>query len=149
MAELKVTRVSDRLTVSPQPAGDDFPSLAARGVKLVINNRPDGEDPGQPTASEGVRLAAMYGMAYRHIPVRLPDLGLAEIDAFSEALGGADGPVHAHCRSGVRSATLWALSEVMAGRLAAPDVGSAIEAIGFDPKPAVAWLAAHADALPK
>lgn len=143
MAELKVTRVSDRLTVSPQPGPDDFPSFAARGVKLVISNRPDGEEPGQLTATEAERLAAENGMAYRHIPVRLPDLSVADIDAFSEALRGATGPVHAHCRSGVRAATLWALSEVVAGRLAGLDVRSAIEAIGFDPNPAVAWLAAH------
>ncbi len=149
MAVLKVTRVSDRLTVSPQPGRDDFPSLAARGVKFVINNRPDGEEPGQLTAAEGAALAAESGMAYRPIPVRLPDIGVADIDAFSKALGGAIGPVHAHCRSGVRSVTLWALSEVRAGRLAAEDVRSAIEAIGFDPKPAVAWLAAHPEGVPK
>ncbi len=149
MVMLKVTRVSDRLTVSPQPGPEDFPSFAARGVKLVINNRPDGEETGQLSAGEAAELAAKNGMAYRHIPVRWPDLDIAEINAFSEALRGTDGSVHAHCRSGVRSATLWALSEAMAGRLAAPDVGSAIEAIGFDPKPAVAWLAAHPEGVSK
>lgn len=149
MAALKVTRVSDRLTISPQPEAADFPSLAARGVKLVISNRPDGEESGQLSAKEAAKLAAKSGMAYQHIPVHLPDLGIADIDAFSKALEGAGGPVHAHCRSGIRSATLWALSEVVAGRLAASDVGSAIEAIGFDPKPAVAWLATHPKGMPK
>lgn len=149
MAVFKVTRVSDRLTVSPQPGPGDFASLAAFGAKLVINNRPDGEEPGQQTAGEGALLATENGMAYRHVPVRLPDLGVADIDAFAEALGGAGGAVHAHCRSGVRSVTLWALSEVMAGRLPAPEVRSAIEAIGFDPKPAVAWLAAHPEKTPR
>ena len=149
MAVLRVTRISDRLTISPQPEAADFPSLAARGVKLVINNRPDGEESGQLSAEEGAKLAAKSGIAYQHIPVRLPDLGIADIDAFSKALGGAEGPVHAHCRSGIRSATLWALSEIVAGRLAASDVGSAIEAIGVDPKPAVGWLAAHPEGVPK
>lgn len=146
---MKMTRVSDQLSVSPQPGREDFAPLAADGVKLVINNRPDGEDPGQLNASQGAELAAKNGMAYRHIPVRLPDLGLAEIDAFTKALEGTNGLIHAHCRSGVRSITLWALSEVMTGRLAAPEVGPAIEALGFDPKPAVAWLAAHPDAAPQ
>lgn len=146
---MKVTRVSDQLSVSPQPGTEDFAPLAARGVKLIINNRPDGEEPGQLSSSEGAALAATNGMAYRHIPVRLHDFGVAEIDAFSEAVEGADGLIHAHCRSGVRSITLWALSEVMAGRLAPPAVGSAIDALGFDPKPAIAWLAAHPDAVPQ
>ena len=149
MAVLKVTRVTDRLTVSPQPEPEDFPAFAARGVQLVINNRPDGEEPGQLSAEEGGELASKAGMGYRHIPVRLPELGIAEVEAFSEALGSTDGPVHAHCRSGVRSATLWALSEVMAGRLVASKVGTTIEAIGFDPKPALAWLAAHPERVPK
>ena len=149
MAVLKVTRVTDRLSVLSQPGPEDFPALAALGVKLIINNRPDGEEPGQLSAGKGAELAAKAGMAYRHVPVRLPELGMAEIEAFSEALAGADGPVHAHCRSGVRSATLWALSEVMAGRIAASNVGPAIKAIGFDPKTAVAWLAARPDGLPR
>ena len=149
MAVLKVITVSDRLTVSPQPGAEDFPAFAERGVHLIINNRPDGEEPGQLSAGEGAEQAAKAGMGYRHVPVHLPELGIAEIAAFSEALESTNGSVHAHCRSGVRSATLWALSEVMAGRLAVSDVGPAIEAIGFDPKTAVAWLAARPDGVPR
>lgn len=147
MAALKVVDVSDRLTVSPQPAPGDFPLLAARGVRRIINNRPDGEEPGQLSAADASRLAAANGMDYRHIPVRLPEFGEPDIHAQEAAVAEADGPVHAHCRSGVRSITLWALGEVMAGRLPARDVQHTIERAGFDPRPAVSWLAAHPAAL--
>lgn len=148
MAVLKTTKVSDRLTVSPQPGREDFAALAAHGVRLVINNRSDNEEPGQLDAATAAKWAAESGMAYRHIPVRLPDLSVADIKAFSEVVGIESGPVHAHCRTGVRSVTLWALAEVMAGRLAPQDVAAAITATGFDPKPAVAWLAAHPGEMP-
>ena len=40
-------RVTDQLSVSPQITLEDLPRAAAMGFKLVINNRPDGEDPAQ------------------------------------------------------------------------------------------------------
>ena len=41
-------RVNDSITVSPQVAEADMARAAAEGFVLVINNRPDGEDPSQP-----------------------------------------------------------------------------------------------------
>jgi uncharacterized protein (TIGR01244 family) len=141
MADLKMSRVTAQLTVSAQPRLEDFPALAAMGIRTVINNRPDGEEPGQPTAAAASELAAANGMKYRHIPVTLPDVSEADVMAFSQALAEADGPVHAHCRSGLRSVTLWALGEVAGGRLAADEARAAIAAAGYDPKAAKALLA--------
>jgi uncharacterized protein (TIGR01244 family) len=143
LSELKVTRVTDRLAVSPQPRPEDFPLLASQGVAFLINNRPDGEEPGQLSVAEAAGLAAANGMVYRHIPIRLPDMSQRDIRAFAAAVAEAKGPVHAHCRSGLRSVTLWVLGEAMAGRLPAQNVQSTVERVGFDPKPAVAWLAAN------
>jgi sulfide:quinone oxidoreductase len=145
MATLEVTRVPDRPTVSLRPGPEDFPAFAAPGVKLISNDRIDGEEAGQLSAGEGAKLAAKTGMAHRHVPVRQPELGIAEFEAFSEALRSTDGPTHAHWRSGVRAALLRVLPEVMAGRFTALNVGPAIEAIGFDPEPAVA---AQSDRVP-
>ncbi|MFN3287693.1 MAG: beta-lactamase hydrolase domain-containing protein, partial [Sphingomonadaceae bacterium] len=35
----------------PQISPADVAALAAQGVRMVINNRPDGESPGQPAAA--------------------------------------------------------------------------------------------------
>jgi uncharacterized protein (TIGR01244 family) len=143
LAELKMSSVVPGLTVSAQLRPEDFPLLAARGVTLVINNRPDGEEPGQLTAAQGAELARGNGMEYRHLPVVLPNISETDIRAFAHSMATATGPVHGHCRSGLRSVTLWALGEVTAGRLTPEQAQHAVSAAGFDPKTTTAWLAAH------
>jgi uncharacterized protein (TIGR01244 family) len=93
----------------------DIEALAAAGVKTIINNRPDGEDPGQLPAAEARRLAAAHGIAYRHIPVTAASLSAADVDAFAAVLATAPTPIVAHCRSGTRSTLLWALTQLRQG----------------------------------
>ena len=55
----------------------DIEALAASGVRTIVNNRPDNEDPGQLPAPEARRLAEAHGIAYHHIrsparPCRAP-----------------------------------------------------------------------------
>src|SRR5947207_8606071 len=87
----------------------DIEALADAGVKTIINNRPDGEDPGQLDAAEARRTAEARGIAYHHIPVTAASLSRADVDAFGAVLAAAPKPIVAHCRSGTRSSLLWAL----------------------------------------
>ena len=84
-------------------------------MRTIINNRPDGEDPGQLPAAEARRIAEAYGIAYHHIPITGATLSRADIDAFAAASGNAAEPVVAHCRSGTRSTLLWALTRMREG----------------------------------
>lgn len=93
----------------------DIDALARAGVRTIINNRPDGEDPGQLPAAEARRLAAAQGIAYHHIPITAASLTRADVDAFAAALQNAPAPVVAHCRSGTRSTLLWALARLREG----------------------------------
>ena len=93
----------------------DIDALAQAGVRTIINNRPDGEDPGQLMAAEAKRLAEAHGIAYHHIPVTAATLTRADVDAFAAVLRDAPAPVVAHCRSGTRSALLWALTRLRDG----------------------------------
>jgi len=93
----------------------DIEALAAAGVKTIINNRPDGEDPGQLPADEARRLCAARGIAYHHIPFVAATMTRADIDAFDAALKSAPQPVVAHCRSGTRSTMIWALTRMLDG----------------------------------
>ena len=113
--------LADGLTASGQLEVEDFAELARNGVILVINNRPDHEATGQLTAEEGRQAAALAGLAYRHIPVKLATLTADDIDQFGTAVAAATGPVHAHCASGLRSATLWALSQIRRGAMTRPE----------------------------
>lgn len=93
----------------------DIDALAAAGVRTIINNRPDGEDPGQLPAAEAQGLAAAHGIAYHHIPVTAASLSRADVDAFAAVLATAPQPIVAHCRSGTRSTLLWALTRLRDG----------------------------------
>ena len=93
----------------------DIEALAAAGVRTIVNNRPDGEDPGQLPAEEARQVAAAHGIAYHHIPVTAASLSQADVDAFAAVLATAPGPVVAHCRSGTRSSLLWALTRLREG----------------------------------
>jgi uncharacterized protein (TIGR01244 family) len=93
----------------------EIEALAASGVRTLINNRPDNEDPGQLPAGEAQRLAEAHGIAYHHIPVTAASLSRADVQAFAGVLRAAPQPVVAHCRSGTRSTLLWALTRLDEG----------------------------------
>ncbi len=93
----------------------DIEALADSGVKTIINNRPDAEDPGQLPAADARKLAEARGIAYHHIPFTAATLTKAEVDAFAATLASAKGPVVAHCRSGTRSTLVWALTRMREG----------------------------------
>lgn len=106
--------VTETFAVAPQIELEDVPALAAQGFRLLINNRPDGEAPGQPASSEMEAAARAAGLEYRHIPVR-GGPGPAEVQATSEALAATQGPVLAFCRSGTRSIVTWSLVRLVSG----------------------------------
>jgi uncharacterized protein (TIGR01244 family) len=107
-------RVTDQLSVSPQIALEDLADAAQQGFRLVINNRPDNEAPGQPLSQEVEAAATQAGLAYAHIPVHGgPTREQAE--AMAKLLAEASGPTLAFCRSGTRSIVTWALGRVLAG----------------------------------
>jgi uncharacterized protein (TIGR01244 family) len=108
-------KVTDQFEVSPQITPEDARRAAADGVALIINNRPDGEVPGQPTNAEIEAAARAAGADYLFLPVvGRPTADQARTQA--AAVAGAKGPVLAFCRSGTRSITTWALGEAATGR---------------------------------
>jgi len=137
---MKPIKLTDRVAVAPQIAAADFAALAAAGVRTVINNRPDGEELGQLSSAEAARLAAAAGLAYRHIPVTAATLSDEAVTAFRQEVAAASGPVLAYCRSGTRSATLWALGEILAGGLSCDAALAIGRANGLDLAGGLAWL---------
>ena len=100
--------------VSGQILPADVAEAAAAGVTMIVNNRPDFEEPGQPLGAEIEAAAEAAGLGYRHIPVAgglSPDL----VSAMAEALAQTQGKTLAFCRSGTRSTYLWALARAANG----------------------------------
>ncbi|WP_306224663.1 bifunctional sulfur transferase/dioxygenase Blh [Bosea beijingensis] len=141
-------KIDDRLTVASQPHQEALAALAAAGFATIINNRPDGEEPGQPGNAAEKAVLERPGLAYHFIPVTGATITEADIRSFQEAVSGAKGPVYAHCRSGTRSLTLHVLGEVLAGRMKPGDVEAFGRAHGFDLSGAVQWLARNAARAP-
>lgn len=105
--------LSDTVRVAPQIALSDMAQAAELGVTTIVSNRPDGEDPGQPTAAEVAEAAEAAGLRFVHAPVSgFPDE--AAITAVGEVLARGE-PVLMFCRSGTRSAMTWALAMRRAG----------------------------------
>jgi uncharacterized protein (TIGR01244 family) len=94
------------LTARGQVHPNEIADLAAQGCRLLINNRPDGEAPDQPSSDELEAEAQRHGMAYCHIPVVPGQATSADARAFKEAMDKADGPVVAFCRTGGRATML-------------------------------------------
>jgi uncharacterized protein (TIGR01244 family) len=143
---MKPIDVTEKLSISPQPQIGDFAELKQQGFTMVINNRPDGEDPAQPGSAAEEAAARNAGLAYVHIPVRSTDMTDADARRFGEAIDQAPGPVVAHCRSGARSFYLWLLGGALKAKGDAELLALA-EKIGVDTKAAAAWLATHRNQL--
>jgi uncharacterized protein (TIGR01244 family) len=106
-------QLEDGVTVAGQIMPDEVAGIAHQGIRMIVNNRPDGEEPDQPLAAEVEAAAMAAGIAYRHVP--MAQLTREAIDGMTEALAAADGPVLAFCRSGTRSTYLWALARSESG----------------------------------
>ena len=104
------------------------------GFRMIVNNRPDGEDPRQPAGAAIESAARTAGMDYRAVPVGHAGVGPVEIAAMRQALADAKGPVLAYCRSGTRSTFVWAMAAAANGEDPAIIAVSAARA-GHDVRP--------------
>ena len=127
---MDLRQLTPDLAVSPQIDTADVAALADAGFRVLIDNRPDAEIGPELSSARMAKLAEAAGMAFHYLPFQpgsvTPDL----IAGFDAALAGADGPVIAYCRSGTRSATLWALTQ--AGRQPADAILSTAAGAGYD-----------------
>ncbi|WP_260482947.1 TIGR01244 family sulfur transferase [Sphingomicrobium flavum] len=126
--------LDEKITVSPQIQPHDVAALKEAGVELIINNRPDGEEVGQPTSDEIAAVAAEHGIDYLHIPVvRGPSH--ADVEKMGDALAAHAGKqIHAYCRSGTRSTLTWAIAQAEAG-CDREHIEQCVRGAGYDPAP--------------
>ncbi len=136
----KFNQVNETFFASPQITADDIADAAAMGVTVVINNRPDGEEPGQPAGADIEAAASAAGLAYVHIPVGASGITPDHLDAFDQALSASsDGAALAYCKSGMRS--------VMVASFAAARAGAPVQEIVSNAAAADYDIAGHAPAL--
>ncbi len=127
---MDVRQITKDYSVSPQIAPQDMEQLASLGFRTIINNRPDGEVEGQPESAQLAKAAEQAGLAYHHLPLTPGQLTPELVEQVGKTRREAEGPVLAFCRTGTRSATLWALSEK--GNRSADDIVAAAGEAGYD-----------------
>ena len=129
-----IRQLDDKTLVSGQVAPHEVAGLAEQGITMLVNNRPDGEDDGQPLAGDIEDAAAAAGIAYRHIPI-IRGIGPSDIEAMQTAMHETgDGKLLAFCRSGTRSALALALAKRERGE-APEDIHRCLTEAGFDSGP--------------
>jgi uncharacterized protein (TIGR01244 family) len=129
-----IRQLGDNVMVSGQVAPHEVAGLAEQGVTILVNNRPDGEEPDQPLAGDIEEAAAAAGVAYRFVPI-IRGIGPADVEEMQKALREAEGgKLLAFCRSGTRSALAIALAKRDEGASSEVVVQQLSEA-GFDHGP--------------
>ena len=122
--------LDETILVAGQIQPEDIATAAAQGVRMIINNRPDDEQAGQPSAATIEAAATAAGLGYAHIPVDHSGFSAEQVEAMTAAQA-QPGPALAFCRSGTRSTYLWALARGAAGDPPAEIAAKAANA-GYD-----------------
>ncbi len=127
-------QVAEAFWASPQISLADVAEAQARGITLIVNNRPEGEADDQVPGAAIEAAARAAGLDYVAIPVSHAGFSEDQVEAMTRALAQADGPVLAYCRSGTRSTLLWSLAQASAGRT--PDeIAADAAGAGYDVAP--------------
>tara|TARA_R110001606_G_scaffold11612_9_gene50305 strand:- start:5891 stop:6412 length:522 start_codon:yes stop_codon:yes gene_type:complete len=131
-------KINDNISVSPQITLEDVAAAKAEGVSLIINNRPDGEDPSAPQSADIEAAARDAGMKYIAIPITHSGFSGPQVEAMIAALADGDKTL-AYCRSGTRSTLLWALAQAKQG-VEADEISRLAGNAGYDITPVRAMI---------
>jgi len=124
-------RVTPEFAVAGQLELADVARAASEGFKVLVSNRPDGEDLGQPTTAEMKAAAEAAGMVFWSLPYTGPTPP-GVVGETATLLEGATGPVLAYCRTGRRSIMAWALAQALAGAKRPDEIIALAGKAGYD-----------------
>jgi sulfide:quinone oxidoreductase len=127
----KIIYLTPTFAVTSALSASDIAEAARLGFRSVLSNRLDGEEAGQLEARTEAAAAWRAGLSFRHVPVTKHELFTdAAVEAMDEALRSLPGPILAHCKSGLRSAILWAATSARSQSVDC--VLAALSAAGYD-----------------
>ncbi len=107
---MDIRKIDDTISVAPQISVEDVAEAARLGFKTLVANRPDHEEPGQPSMADIEAAAKEQGLEWVYMPVESGNITDDDVDRFAPMIRDAAKPVLAFCRSGTRCTILWALS---------------------------------------
>ena len=104
---MRFAKLSDNYSVATQIGPADVEYFANEGYTTIVCNRPDGEDPGQPTSASIREACERHDIDFHMIPVQGSAIAPETVQRFLDVLHNAKGPVLGYCRSATRSSILW------------------------------------------
>ena len=126
---MNVMQLTETIGVAGQIGLEHVPEIAAAGYKVLVNNRPDGEDPGQPGSADIQAAALAAGLEYHHLPVTAMNFPGPDVARMGKLFDDDARPVLAFCRTGTRCANLWVVTRAGAERVQAEERA---RALGYD-----------------
>ena len=127
---MEYRELDQNLTIASQVQPDDLPGLKQAGFLTIVCNRPDGEGPDQPAFSEIEKEARRLGMEAHYLPTVPQNVTDEQGAAFGALFNELPKPILGYCRTGRRTATLWALSQ--AGKKSVPEILESASRAGLD-----------------
>lgn len=109
-------QLNDHVAVAGQIQPHDMAAIAAAGYRLIVNNRPDGEAPDQPSSAVLQAAAQAAGLEYHYYPLNAFNYPGDDVPTMSALFDDPAKPVFAFCRSGTRSTNLWISSRAPGDR---------------------------------
>lgn len=106
---MEFRQITPGYAVAPQIGPEDVPAVSEAGYAAIICNRPDDEVPQDLSSYAIAKAASEAGLAFSYLPVSNGPAIAKTVEELATALSAARGPVLAYCKSGMRSAAVWAL----------------------------------------
>ena len=126
---MSIFQLTDTLSVAGQITPQDIPGIAAKGITVVVCNRPDGEVPQQATMDEIEAACNATGLLFVRYPVTAMDFPGPDLEGLGDLFDDPGQSVLAYCRTGTRCANLWVATRDPADQTEAVQIA---RDIGFD-----------------
>ena len=114
-----IMHLTEKVSVMGQVLPEQIATLKTEGFTTVMCNRPDHEDPGQPTMDELAAACEVQGLRFVRYPLTMMNFPGDDVAGMAEEFEPETGKVLAYCRTGTRSANLWILTLAGDARLVA------------------------------
>ena len=111
--QMRVLELAPQVYVTGQLFAEDLKLAAKQGVRTIMNNRPDGEAPGQPLSEDLAKVAEELGMTYVYVPIDRNSATRQGIEEFAKTCDELERPLLIFCRSGARSTKMWEMAEAI------------------------------------
>ncbi|MGN6545468.1 MAG: beta-lactamase hydrolase domain-containing protein [Aureliella sp.] len=124
-------KISDEVTVGPQPTEEQLQDLAGQGFKSVVNFRTEGEEDQPLSPADEEAKAKKLGLEYLHVPVSMKSMSPQCVDQFRQQYPDLPKPVFAHCKSGKRAGAMVMMHLASAQGMSGQQTLQQAEQMGF------------------